>query len=49
MYAREEFAALEGDLSSLERKLFEEPDSRVKADIFEEIERVRVLLFLLGE
>jgi len=49
VYARGEFATLERDLSSLERKLFEEPDSRVKADIFEEIEKVRELLFLLGE
>ena len=39
----------EVDLSSLERKLSEEPDSQVKADIIEEIEKVRELLFSLGE
>jgi len=49
VYAREELAMLEGDLNSLERKLFEEPDSQVKADIIEEIEKVRQLLLFLGE
>ena len=49
VYARGEFATLERDLSSLERRLFEEPDSQMKADIVEEIEKVRELLFLLGE
>ncbi len=49
VYARDELAMLEDDLSSLERKLFEEPDSQVKADIIEEIEKARELLLLLGE
>jgi len=49
VYARGEFATLERDLSSLERRLFEEPDSQMKADIVEEIEKVRELLFLFGE
>jgi len=49
VYAREELAMRVVDLSSLERKLFAEPDSEVKADIIEEIEKVRELLFSLGE
>lgn len=49
VYAQGEFAMLERDLSSLERKLFEEPDSQVKADIVEEIEKVRELLLLVSE
>ncbi|MCK4475437.1 MAG: hypothetical protein KAU16_01790 [Methanophagales archaeon] len=49
VYARGEFATLERDLSSLERKLFEEPDSQAKADVFEEIEKVRELLLLVSE
>jgi len=49
VYAREELAMIEDDLSNLERKLFEEPDSQVKADIIEEIEKTRELLLLLGE
>ena len=47
--AGEKLAMREVDLSSLERKLSEEPDSQVKADIIEEIEKVRELLFSLGE
>jgi len=49
VYAREELAMRVVDLSSLERKLFEEPDLEVKADIIEEIEKVRELLFSLDE
>jgi hypothetical protein len=49
VYAWEELTMLEKDLSSLERKLSTEPDSQVKADILEDIERVRELLLLVGE
>ena len=41
---REELDRFEDELSSMERRLSNEPDSQVKADIFREIERVRVLL-----
>jgi len=47
--AQSGLTTLESDLSSLERKLFEEPDSQVKAGIIEEIEKARELLLLLSE
>jgi len=46
--AQSGLTTLESDLSSLERKLFEEPDSQVKG-IIEEIEKARELLLLLSE
>ncbi len=49
VYARGELAMLKMDLGSLERKLSEEPDSQIKADIMEEIEKVKELLFSLGK
>jgi hypothetical protein len=49
VYAWEERTLLEADLSSLEWKLSRESDSRMKADILEDIERVRGLLLMIGE
>ncbi len=49
VYARGELAMLKMDLGSLEIKLYEEPDSQIKADIMEEIEKVKELLFSLGK
>ncbi len=49
VYTRGELAMLKMDLGSLERKLSEEPDSQIKADIMEEIEKVKELLFSLGK